>query len=414
MGNAKSQPPPSLPSPPTTSPHHVDWHALSSADDESTQPAPAPRNQHTPTRLHIDEVDGISFDDEFKQAVDSAIADESASSPESLSLSLQPTQSNGLAASSGRRRRLEDFYMVESKPLGRGHYATVWKARSRATLEAVAVKKIKRALTDEARLQAEVAALRRIRTHPNIVTLLDVFETHSDVQLVMELCTGGELFERLASRGPYSEMDCVRHVKHLAQAVAYMHAHNIVHRDLKPENILLSTADDAAACIKIADFGLAKLNTTTMKTKCGTWGYSGTQAAPEMISGSGVSFGYDAKVDSWSIGTILYILLCGFHPFDPLGNRSDNDMIAAIKKCHFDFTDDAWIGISAQAKDLIRHLLVLDPTLRYSMAELLAHPWIVGQAGVDIPVQPLSPTIHTDLARFQQQSKQKMLSYEEE
>ncbi|EQC26131.1 CAMK/CAMK1 protein kinase [Saprolegnia diclina VS20] len=306
---------------------------------------------------------------------------------------------------SGRSRRVEDYYVLESTRLGRGHYATVYRGRSRRTNQPVAIKKIRRALTDETRLKSEVAALRKIQEHPNIVSLLDVFETAGDVYVVMELCTGGELFERLAEKGPYSEMDCVRHVRCMAEAVAFMHANDIVHRDLKPENILLSTPDDTLACIKIADFGLAKITTaTSMKTKCGTWGYS----APEMISGSGCTFGYDAKVDSWSLGTILYILLCGFHPFDPNGTRSDNDMIAAIKKCHFDYADEAWVGISIQAKDLIKHLLVLDPNERYSIADVLAHPWITGREGVDIPVQPLSPTIHTDLARFQKTTRAKM------
>ncbi|OQR96835.1 calcium/calmodulin-dependent protein kinase [Achlya hypogyna] len=310
-----------------------------------------------------------------------------------------------------------------------GHYATVYRGRHRRNNQPVAIKKIRRALTDEVRLkQSEVAALRKIQKHPHIVTLLDVFETAGDVYVVMELCTGGELFERLAEKGPYSEMDCMRHIRSMAEAVAYMHANDIVHRDLKPENILLSTPDDTLATIKIADFGLAKITTvSSMKTKCGTWGYS----APEMISGSGCAFGYDAKVDSWSLGTILYILypadtrLCGFHPFDPHGTRSDNEMIAAIKKCQFDFEDeaatrwsteahgDAWVGISAQAKDLIRHLLVLDPTERYSMQDVLGHLWLTGVEGVDIPVQPLSPTIHTDLGRYQKSSKQKMYDYED-
>ncbi|RHY34967.1 hypothetical protein DYB32_000523 [Aphanomyces invadans] len=122
----------------------------------------------------------------------------------------------------------------------------------------------------------------------------------------------GELFERLAAKGPYSEMDCVRHVKSLAEAVAYLHENGIVHRDLKPENILLSTPDDNDAVVKIADFGLAKLNTTTMKTKCGTWG------------------------------------LCGFHPFDPMGSRSDNEMIAHIKACSFTFDDPVRSNVATQ------------------------------------------------------------------
>lgn len=305
------------------------------------------------------------------------------------------------------KRKIQDWYDVDRHHIGRGHYAVVCRGKCRRTGRPVAVKKIKRFLTDEKRLKAEICVLKRVKKHPNIVELIDVFETPREVHVVMELCTGGELFERLADKGPYSEADCVRHLSDMAKAVQYLHENGIVHRDLKPENILLSTPNDEDAVVKVADFGLAKVFTgTNMKTKCGTWGYS----APEMISGSGISFGYDSKVDSWSLGTILYILLCGFHPFDPNGTSSDNDMISAIKNCNFDFQDDAWIGISDGAKDLIRHLLVLDPAKRFTMAEILNHHWVTG--ALEAPsLLPLSPTIHRDLAKYRAHSKQR-LSYE--
>ncbi|KAJ0394981.1 hypothetical protein ATCC90586_005395 [Pythium insidiosum] len=326
--------------------------------------------------------------------------------PPSPSPPAQRSQEDAPLASR-QSRRLEQFYEVSTQTLGRGHYAVVCRGRCRRTGTAVAVKKIKRFLTDEKRLRAEIAVLQRVQRHPNIVELLDVFETAREVQLVLELCTGGELFERLADKGPYSEADCVRHLRDMARAVQYLHTQGIVHRDLKPENILLSTMDDATAVVKVADFGLAKIFTgASMTTKCGTWGYS----APEMISGSGVAFGYDCKVDSWSLGTILYILLSGFHPFDPNGTHSDNEMIECIKACRFDFADEAWSGISSDARDLICHLLVLDPDERYSVEQILSHPWVSG--GTDNqhagPSElPLSPTIHRDLGRYRQQAKEK-------
>ncbi|KAG3152544.1 hypothetical protein PI126_g10459 [Phytophthora idaei] len=305
------------------------------------------------------------------------------------------------------RRRVEEFYDVQTELLGRGHYATVCRGRCRRTGRAVAIKKIKRFMTDPKRLRAEITALRRVKQHPNIVELIDVFETTREVHLVLELCTGGELFERLAEKGAYSEADCVRHVRDMASAVQYLHECGIVHRDLKPENILLSTPDDHEAVVKVADFGLAKIFAgTNLKTKCGTWGYS----APEMISGSGSAFGYDDKVDSWSLGTILYILLCGYHPFDPEGERSDNEMIASIKACSFEFDDDGWATISDEAKDLVRHLLVLDPDDRFSMKQVLEHLWIIrspSSAALQASEHPLSPTIHHELAKYREHTKQK-------
>ncbi|KAG6959332.1 hypothetical protein JG688_00010118 [Phytophthora aleatoria] len=311
------------------------------------------------------------------------------------------------SAPAAPRRRVEEFYDVQTELLGRGHYATVCRGRCRRTGRAVAIKKIKRFMTDPKRLRAEITALRRVKQHPNIVELIDVFETTREVHLVLELCTGGELFERLAEKGAYSEADCVRHVRDMASAVQYLHECGIVHRDLKPENILLSTPDDHEAVVKVADFGLAKIFAgTNLKTKCGTWGYS----APEMISGSGSAFGYDDKVDSWSLGTILYILLCGYHPFDPEGERSDNEMIASIKACSFEFDDDGWATISDEAKDLVRHLLVLDPDNRFSMKQVLEHPWIIrspSSAALQASEHPLSPTIHHELAKYREHTKQK-------
>lgn len=104
-----------------------------------------------------------------------------------------------------------------------GHYAVVCRGRCKRTGRAVAIKKIKRFLTDEKRLRSEIVVLRRVKAHPNIVELIDVFETAREVHLVLELCSGGELFERLAEKGPYSEADCVRHVSAMAHAVSYLH-----------------------------------------------------------------------------------------------------------------------------------------------------------------------------------------------
>ncbi|KAG7397724.1 hypothetical protein PHYBOEH_000263 [Phytophthora boehmeriae] len=304
--------------------------------------------------------------------------------PEASDLSKSSDQPTAMPSASpvAPRRLVTEFYDVQSELLGRGHYAVVNRGRCRRTGRPVAVKKIKRFLSDPKRLRAEIAALKCVKQHPNIVELIDVFETTREVHLVLELCTGGELFERLAEKGAYSEADCVRHVRDMARAIKYLH------EDLKPENVLLSTPDDKEAVVKVADFGLAKVFTgTSLKTKC---------------------------VDSWSLGTILYILLCGYHPFDPEGERSDNQMIASIKACSFEFDNDGWGTISEGAKDLVRHLLVLDPDDRFSMAQVLEHPWITGSSVAPASELPLSPSIHHELAKYREHTKQhKALEYDD-
>lgn len=139
--------------------------------------------------------------------------------------------------------------------------------------------------------------------------LHDVFETSTHLHLVIELATGGELFDRIISKGYYSENDAARVVMQLASALQYMHSHGVTHRDLKPENLLYARPD-SSALIKITDFGLAKLSTAddVMRSAVGTPGY----VAPEVISGSA----YGPEVDVWSLGVILYIMLCGFAPFN--------------------------------------------------------------------------------------------------
>lgn len=160
---------------------------------------------------------------------------------------------------------------------------------------------------DEEALRTEVAILERM-DHANIVRMRGVYDTPKTFYMVLELMTGGELFDRIVSKGKYSEKEASDVVRNLADALHYCHQRGVVHRDLKPENLLYSDTTDAAQ-IKIADFGLAKLlnQTQLMATACGTPGY----VAPEILLGKP----YSDKVDMWSLGVITYILLCGFPPF---------------------------------------------------------------------------------------------------
>ncbi|KAF0041574.1 hypothetical protein F2P81_005106 [Scophthalmus maximus] len=151
----------------------------------------------------------------------------------------------------------------------------------------------------------------------------------------------------------------------------YLHENGVVHRDLKPENLLYADLS-LDAPLKIADFGLSKIidDQVTMKTVCGTPGY----CAPEILRGNA----YGPEVDMWSVGVILYILLCGFEPFfDP---RGDQYMYSRILNCDYEFVSPWWDEVSLNAKDLVSKLIVLDPHKRLSVREALQHPWILGKA----------------------------------
>jgi len=190
---------------------------------------------------------------------------------------------------------------------------------------------------------------------------------------VMELVTGGELFDRIVAKNSYTEKEAADTIKTLCGALDHMHQQNIVHRDLKPENILYaSPADDSP--IKLADFGLARVVSSKdmMKTACGTPGY----VAPEILNNKG----YDsAAVDLWSTGVILYILLCGFPPFY---EEELPALFDSILHARYDFPSPWWDTVSDGAKGLVRKLLELDPKKRLTAKQVLTEDWIVNATSV--------------------------------
>jgi calcium/calmodulin-dependent protein kinase I len=183
----------------------------------------------------------------------------------------------------------------------------------------------------------------------------------------MELVLGKELFDKIVERGQYSERDASNIVRQIVAAVDYLHSNGIAHRDLKPEN-LLSAGDNDKEVIKIADFGFSKnFGEEKLMTSCGSPGY----VAPEVLT----SESYDKSVDMWSVGVIIYILLCGYPPF-----YADNApaLFKKIMDVKYDFDDASWDEVSDQAKNLIRHLLVKDPKERYTAKQCLDDPWVQG------------------------------------
>ena len=259
---------------------------------------------------------------------------------------------------------------------------------SRAMPLSVAIKTIDRsALADDdaSDVEREINIMREIN-HENVVRLYEVIAEPSHLHLVLELCTGGELFDRIIEREKYTERDARDAMENICSALAYLHAHNITHRDIKPENLLLAAAADDAP-IKLADFGFARQGFDQMKTACGTPGY----VAPEVIKNKGYAGG---SCDMWSAGVILYILLCGYPPF---GDDDLPSLLRQIQSGRYHFHKPHWDSVSAGAKDVVRKLLVVDPPKRMTAAQALQHPWIV--AGRRAPETPL-PGAVTQLRQY--------------
>lgn len=256
------------------------------------------------------------------------------------------------------------------KTLGTGSFATVKIGTKKDSGEKYAIKIINRAnleAEDEEALESEVKIMEKV-SHPNIINLVEVFDSPKKFYMVMEMCRGGELFDRIVEKEKYTEYDAAIVIRSVASALAYCHSSDppIVHRDLKPENLLLmSDTDDST--VKIADFGLAKIldAETNMQTACGTPGY----VAPEILE----SESYTEKVDAWSLGVIAYILLCGFPPFY---NENNAQLFQEIKAGMYDFPSPYWDDVSQAAKDFIAKLLVVDPGKRMGCIDVMSDPWI--------------------------------------
>uniref|UniRef100_A0A669B3H0 Calcium/calmodulin dependent protein kinase I n=1 Tax=Oreochromis niloticus TaxID=8128 RepID=A0A669B3H0_ORENI len=256
----------------------------------------------------------------------------------------------------------------------KGAFSEVVLAEEKRTQKLVAVKCIpKKALEGkENSIENEIAVLHKIK-HTNIVSLEDIFESKSHLYLVMQLVSGGELFDRIIEKGFYTEKDASKLIQQILDAVKYLHDMGIVHRDLKPENLLYYSMDEDSK-IMISDFGLSKIegSGSVMSTACGTPGY----VAPEVLAQKP----YSKAVDCWSIGVIAYILLCGYPPFY---DENDAKLFEQILKAEYEFDSPYWDDISDSAKDFIVHLMEKDPSIRYTCEQALQHPWIAGDTALD-------------------------------
>jgi len=282
---------------------------------------------------------------------------------------LQPQRRPSVASQSFYRiGDIREKYEIK-EVIGTGNYAEVRRGINKLTGEEVAVKIIVLS-KDPSDIMNEIDILARVDDHPHVVQLKEIYEQKGRMYIVMELVTGGELFDRIIARQHFNEQDARDLMHVLIETVSHMHSYGIVHRDLKPENVLFaSKAEDAP--IKIADFGLAKLyqpadDTGLLQTLCGTPGY----VAPEVLKNKG---GYTPQCDMWSLGVILYIVLCGYPPFQ---HEQQNKLFKQILRADFHFHSPWWDKVSDEAKDIVCRLLVVDPARRLTPKQAMQHPWM--------------------------------------
>lgn len=316
------------------------------------------------------------------------------SKPETTGAAPQAASKGGGAKKSSGKRTFDGEYK-RGKTLGEGAFSVVIEATKKDTSETYAVKvvtKSKLTKEDEIALKDEIQVLKDLK-HEHIIRLYDVFEENSYWYLVTEQMKGGELFDRIVSKSYYNEKEARDVCEILFKSIGYIHERSIAHRDLKPENLLLlSESDDSQ--VKIADFGFAKkcLSPNSLTTQCGTPGY----VAPEILEG----VAYDTKSDMWSLGVIIYILLGGYPPFIEQNQR---ELFRKIRRGQYEFHEEYWGSVSADAKDLISKLLTVDPAKRLSAEEALKHKWMV-QDGAILAAADLGTNL-TELRKYNAKRK---------
>ncbi|KQK20828.1 calcium-dependent protein kinase 17 [Brachypodium distachyon] len=312
-------------------------------------------------------------------------------------------QSAGLSAESVLKRdseRIKDLYTL-GKKLGQGQFGTTYQCVEKATGKEFACKSIaKRKLVTEEDVEdvrREIQIMHHLAGHPNVISIVGAYEDAVAVHLVMELCAGGELFDRIIQRGHYSEKAAAQLARVIISVVESCHSLGVMHRDLKPENFLFVNQKEDSL-LKAIDFGLS------IFFKPGEI-YSDVVGSPYYVAPDVLMKSYGCEVDVWSAGVIIYILLSGVPPF---WDESEQGIFEQVLKGDLDFSSEPWPSISKSAKDLVRKMLNRDPRKRLTAHEALCHPWVCVD-GV-APDKPLDSAVLTRLKQFSAMNKLKKMA----
>ncbi|KAD3067043.1 hypothetical protein R6Q59_018830 [Mikania micrantha] len=287
------------------------------------------------------------------------------------------------------------------KELGRGQFGVTYLCTDKLTGQKYACKSIskKKLVTksDKDDTRKEIHIMQHLSGHANIVEFKGAYEDKQSVHLVMEVCEGGELFDRIIAKGHYSERAAASICRSIINVVHVCHFMGVMHRDLKPENFLLSDNSENAL-LKATDFGLSMFiqEGKSYRDIVGSAYY----VAPEVLKRN-----YGKEVDIWSAGVILYILLSGVPPF---WAETEKGIFDAILEGHIDFESDPWPSISPSAKDLVRRMLTQDTKKRITSAQVLEHPWI--REDGEASDKPIDSAVISRMKQFRAMNKLKKLA----
>lgn len=301
-----------------------------------------------------------------------------------------------------RRRHFNDFYQLTDEFLGSGAYASVQTCIQLSSGKEFAVKLVDRHEVGHtrSRILREVEIFKMCRGHPNFVQLVEWFASEDYFYLVFEKMRGGPLLKHIQQKVCFTEQEASLVTRDIANALKFLHEHGVAHRDLKPENVLCTADGDGLFPVKLCDLDLASKpnprrnsrplpNVQSQPDLASPVG-SAEFLAPEVVDAfhhDGIQ--YDKRCDLWSLGVLVYILLCGYPPFigecdrencgwaqgKPCNDCQDN-LFRRIQRGEFDFPEEEWANISQDAKELISHLLVKNVRERYTAVDVLNHPWI--------------------------------------
>ncbi|KAK6131630.1 hypothetical protein DH2020_034644 [Rehmannia glutinosa] len=285
--------------------------------------------------------------------------------------------------------------------LGQGQYGKTFMCVDRKTGKNYACKSIakRKLLTKEDvdDVRREIEIMHHLSGHPNVISIEGAYEDAVAVHVVMELCRGGELFDRIVKRGRYSEKKAAKLTRKIVGVVENCHSLGVMHRDLKPENFLFVDEEEDSD-IKTIDFGLSVF------FKPGEI-FTDVVGSPYYVAPEVLCKGYGPEADLWSAGVIVYILLCGVPPF---WGDSEQEIFEEVLRGDIDFSSGPWSNISESAKDLVKKMLVRDPKRRITAHQVLCHPWV--QVDGVAHEKPLDSAVLSRLMQFSDMDKLKKMA----